>query len=63
MFFGKKYKKMTNNYCLINKILGSLFSVLLFCNLAQAESSLPKCQGSNFPTWTNCYGKAGPLPI
>ena len=54
---------MSHNYCLINKILGTLFSGLLFCNIVQAESSLPECQGSNFPTWTNCYGKVGPLPI
>ena len=24
---------------------------------------MPKCKGNNFPTWTNCYGKIGPLPI
>ena len=47
----------------MNKILGTLFLGLLFCNIAQAESSLPGCQGSKFPTWTNCYGKVGPLPI
>ena len=47
----------------MNKALSILFSSLLFCNIAQAESSLPECQGSNFPTWTNCYGKVGPLPI
>ena len=57
MIFGKMNKKMSHNYCLINKILGTLFSVLLFCITAQAESLLSGCQGSNFPTWTNCYGK------
>ena len=54
---------MSHNYCLIIKILGALFSGLLFCNIVQAESSLPECQGSNFPIWTNCYGKVGPLPM
>ena len=63
MFFRKKHKKMTHNYCLTNKILYSLFSILFFYNLVQAESSLPECQGGNFPTWTSCYGKVGPLPM
>ena len=63
MFFRKKHKKMTHNYCLTSKILGLLFLVLLFCNLVQAESLLSECQGNNFPTWTSCYGKVGPLPI
>ena len=54
---------MTHNYCLMNKVLRALFSGLLFCNIAQAGSSLPECQGSKFPTWTSCYGKVGPLPI
>ena len=57
------HKKIAHNYCFTNKVLGALFSGLLFCSIAEAESSLPACQGSNFPTWTNCYGKAGPLPI
>ena len=54
---------MTHNYYLMNKVLGTLFSGLLFCSIVQAESSLPECQGGNFPTWTNCYGEVGPLPI
>ena len=54
---------MPHNYYLKNKVLGTLFLGLLFCNIAQAESLFPACQGSNFPTWTNCYGKVGPLPI
>ena len=54
---------MTHNYYLMNKVIGTLFSGLLFCNMVQAESSLPECQGDNYPTWTNCYGKVGPLPI
>ena len=56
-------KKVTHNYCLMNKVLGALFLGLLYCNTAQTGSSLPGCQGSNFPTWTDCYGKVGPLPI
>ena len=56
-------KKKAHNYCLKNKVLGTLFSSLLLYNIAQAESSLPACQGSSFPTWTNCYGKVGPLPL
>ena len=63
MIFGKMHKKIAHNYCLMNKVLGALFLSLLFCNIAQAESSLPVCQGGNFPTWTSCYGKVGPLPI
>ena len=54
---------MSQNYYLTSKVLVALFSGLLFCNIAQAESSLSGCQGDNFPTWTNCYGKVGPLPI
>ena len=58
------HKKKCHLHCyLINTIRCVLFSGLLFCNIAQAESSLPRCQGSNFPTWTNCYGKVDPLPI
>ena len=63
MILGKMHKKMEYNYCFMNKFLGALFSGLLFCGILQAESSLPGCQGSNFPTWTNCYGEVGPLPI
>ncbi len=63
IIFGKMRKKVTHNYCLMNKILGALFLGLLYCNTAQTGSSLPGCQGSNFPTWTDCYGKVGPLPI
>ena len=63
MIIGKMHKKMKYNYCLMNKFLGVLFSGLLFCSILQAESSLPGCQSSNFPTWTNCYGEVGPLPI
>ncbi len=59
MILGKMHKKMEYNYCLMNKFLGALFSGLLFCGILQAESSLPGCQGSNFPTWTNCYGVEG----
>ena len=54
---------MIHNYCLKNKVLGTLFLGLMFCNIVQAESSLPECQGSSFPTWTSCYGEVGPLPI
>ena len=42
----------------------------MFCNIVLAQSSLPKnqsslpkCQGTDFLKWTNCYGKVGPLPI
>ena len=65
MIFRKMHNKMTHNYyyCFMDKVLSTLFSCLLFCTIAQAESSLPRCQGSNFPTWTNCYGEVGPLPI
>ena len=54
---------MIHDYCLKNKVLRTLFLSLMFCNIAEAESSLPKCQGDSFPTWNNCYGEAGPLPI
>ena len=27
----------------------------MFCNIARAESTLPKCEGSDF-NWTNCFG-------
>ena len=47
----------------IKKTLGILFIILLLSIKVQAESSLPRCEGSNFPTWTDCYGKVGPLPI
>ena len=47
-----------------------VFLVLMFCNIVLAQSSLPKkqsllpkCQGTNFSKWTNCYGEVGPLPI
>ena len=32
-----------------------IFLVLMFCNIARAESTLPKCEGSDF-NWTNCFG-------
>ena len=32
-----------------------VFLVLMFCNIARAESALPKCEGSDF-NWTNCFG-------
>ena len=32
-----------------------VFLVLMFCNVARAESTLPKCEGSDF-NWTNCFG-------
>ena len=32
-----------------------VFLVLIFCNIARAESTLPKCEGSDF-NWTNCFG-------
>ena len=54
---------MHYNYYFKNKGFGCLLFILLVCNLAQAESSLNKCQGTSFPTWDNCYGKAGPLPV
>ena len=54
---------MVYDYCFIKKVIGVLFLFSLFCSIAQTESSLPKCQGTNFPTWTSCYGKVGPLPI
>jgi hypothetical protein len=63
MILEKMHKKIEYNYCFVNRFLGALFSGLLFCGMLQAESSLPGCQGSNFPTWTNCYGEIGPLPI
>ena len=27
------------------------------------NSRLPACSGTNVQTWTNCYGKVGPIPI
>ena len=32
-----------------------IFLILMFCNIARAESTLPKCEGSDF-NWTNCFG-------
>ena len=32
-----------------------IYLVLMFCNIARAESTLPKCEGSDF-NWTNCFG-------
>ena len=32
-----------------------IFLVLMVCNIARAESTLPKCEGSDF-NWTNCFG-------
>ena len=49
MIHEKMHKKMEYNYRFMNKFLGALFSSLLFCGILQAESSLPGCQGSNFP--------------
>ena len=58
------HKKIVNDYYPAKKILSLLFlCLLLFCSVTKAETSLPACQGSNFPTWTGCYGKIGPLPL
>ena len=32
-----------------------IFLVLMVCNIARAESTLPKCEGSDW-NWTNCFG-------
>ena len=32
-----------------------IFLILMFCNIARAESTLPKCEGSKW-YWTNCFG-------
>ena len=57
------YKKIKFGHCLINEILFVLLLSLFFCDMARGESLLPSCQGDNFPTWTSCHGKVGPLPI
>ena len=41
----------------MKKIIVRLFMILTFCSMALAESSLSKCEGSNFTKWTNCFGK------
>ena len=63
VIFRKMHKKIAYNNYLMNYITSVLFSSLVFCSIVQAESLLPECQGGNFPTWTDCYGKVGPLPI
>ena len=40
---------------LMKKLSLYIFLVLMFCNIARAESTLPKCEGSDF-NWTNCFG-------
>ena len=54
---------MICDYSLIKRALFGLILGLFFYNTGLTESSLPECQGTNFPTWTNCYGDIGPLPI
>ena len=39
----------------MKKLFLYVFLVLIFCNIARAESTLPKCEGSDF-NWTNCFG-------
>ena len=57
------YKKIKFNTIIINKIVFIFLLNLFFFDITKADSLLPPCQGDNFPTWTNCYGKVGPLPI
>ena len=38
------------------KNLFIIIVILLFCVTASGESSLPKCEGTNFTRWTNCFG-------
>ena len=40
----------------MKKFLGTLILVLMFCNIALAESSLPSCKGTDSFKWTNCFG-------
>ena len=40
---------------LMKKLSLYVFLVLMVCNIARAESTLPKCEGSDF-NWTNCFG-------
>ena len=40
---------------LMKKLSLYIFLVLMVCNLARAESTLPKCEGSKW-YWTNCFG-------
>ena len=47
----------------MRKLALYVFLVLMFCDIALTQSLLPKCQGTNFSKWTNCYGEVGPLPI
>ena len=40
---------------LMKKLSLYIFLILMVCNIARAESTLPKCEGSDF-NWTNCFG-------
>ena len=40
----------------MKKLFLYLSLVLVFCNKGWTESSLPKCEGSYYELWTNCYG-------
>ena len=40
----------------MNKVFVTLFLGLLFCSLAIAQSSLPKCKGINTFLWSDCFG-------
>ena len=38
----------------MKKFLGILVLSFFICYASQTESSMPKCQGSDFKQWTNC---------
>ena len=40
------------------RIFWLVFLFLITSVSAQAENSLPKCQGKDYTKWTNCYGEA-----
>ena len=54
---------MINKLKFIKIITNVVFLNLFFSSFSFASSSLPECEGSSFPTWTNCHGKIGPLPV
>jgi len=38
------------------KLFVILLMVLLICFKTQAQSSLPKCKGTDFSKWSDCFG-------
>ena len=40
----------------MDKLFVILLMILLICFKTQAQSSLPKCKGTDFSKWTDCFG-------